>query len=210
MSGADLFAQIADERRGLADLFAAASEQDLRARSLCPAWTVHDVLAHLVTPLAVGLPRMVLAVALAGGDFDRANRRVTRRLARRSREDLVDALRRGADSRFTPPGAGPEAPLVDVLVHGLDVRRPLGVRREVPAARARPALSFLLTAPKGLVPAGLLDGVRVEVEDVDLRHGNGAPVRGPADDVLLVLTGRRAGLDGLTGAGADLLARRLG
>lgn len=205
----DLFAEIADERRSLADLFAGLDAGQLRTRSLCPAWTVQDVLAHLVMPVAVGLPRMVLAVALAGGNFDRANDRVTRRLGRRSRDDLVEALRRGADSRFTPPGAGPEAPLVDVLVHGLDARRPLGVPRDVPAERVRPALSFLLTAPKGLVPAGLLDGVRVEVDDVDLRYGEGAVVRGSVEDLLLVLTGRPAGLAGLGGEGADLLTRRL-
>ncbi|MBB2922205.1 maleylpyruvate isomerase family mycothiol-dependent enzyme [Cellulomonas cellasea] len=118
----DAFDEIADERRALAEQLAALTPEQQTTRSLCEAWSVHDVLAHLIMPLEVSTPRIVLAVLLAGGNFDRANERVTRRLARRPFAEIVEVLHRKADARFTPPGSGPEAPLLDVLVHGLDIR----------------------------------------------------------------------------------------
>ncbi len=170
---------------------------------------MHDVVAHLVAPLEVSLPRFALAVLVAGGNFDRANDRVTRRLARRPFAELVDVLHRGADARFTPPGSGPEAPLVDVLVHGLDVRRPLGLRREVPHHRARTALTFLVGAPAGFVPKGALDGLRFVADDLDWSHGTGPTVSGDADALLLACTGRTAALEFLRGDGAPVLRERI-
>jgi uncharacterized protein (TIGR03083 family) len=98
------------------DQLAALSPEQQATRSLCRAWSVHDVLAHLVMPLEVSVPKVVVSVLLSGGNFDRANVRITRRLAQRPFADLLEVLRRKADTRFTPPGSGPEAPLVDVLV----------------------------------------------------------------------------------------------
>jgi uncharacterized protein (TIGR03083 family) len=205
----DLFAEIADERRTLADQLADLTPQRQTTPSLCAAWTVHDVLAHLVMPLEVSVPRVVLAVLLSRGDFDRANRRVTRTLARRSFADLRRTLHAGADARFTPPGSGPQAPLVDVLVHGADVRRPLGLHHDVPAPRARAALEFLSTSPRGFVPKGALTGLRLVAQDVGFAHGDGPEVRGPADALLLAVTGRAAGLDDLAGEGVGVLRSRL-
>ncbi|SNT55732.1 hypothetical protein SAMN05421812_109265 [Asanoa hainanensis] len=41
--------------------------------------------------------------------------------------------------------------------------------------------------------------------DTPFRTGSGPLVEGPAIDILLLMTGRRVGLRGLTGPGADLL-----
>ena len=199
----------ADERRALADQLATLTPQQQATRSLCAAWSVHDVAAHLIMPMEVSVPRVVLAVLLAGGNFDRANERITRRLAQRPFAEVVDVLRRKADSRFTPPGSGPEAPLVDVLVHGLDIRRPLQLHRDIPEPRLRKALTFLMTAPSGLVPQGALTGLRFEAEDVDWAHGSGAVVRGTAGALLLAATGRAAALDSLVGGGVPVLRGRL-
>ena len=119
-------------------------------------------------------------------------------------------LRRKADSRFTPPGLGPEAPLPDLLVHGADIRRPLGLARDVPEQRLRTALTFVTTARGGgPVAKGRLDGSRFEATDVDWTHGSGPQVRGGAEDLLLAITGRTAVLDQLGGDGvaepADLI-----
>ncbi|GIG30006.1 maleylpyruvate isomerase family mycothiol-dependent enzyme [Cellulomonas marina] len=205
----DVFEEIADERRALAGQLAHLTPQQQATRSLCRAWSVHDVLAHLVMPLEVSTPRMVLAVFAAGGRFDRANERVTARLARRPFADLLQVLERKAGSRFTPPGAGPQAPLVDVLVHGLDIRWPLGLHRDVPAPRLREALTFLTTAPAGLVPKGALRGLRLEADDIDFAHGSGPVVRGTAQELLLAVTGRGAVLDSLAGEGVSVLRRRI-
>ncbi len=205
----DVFEEIADERRALADQVAPLTPEQRATRSLCPAWSVHDVVAHLVMPFEVSTPRLALAVLLAGGSFDQGSERVTRRLAQRPFAELVAVLRREAGTRFTPPGAGPEAPLVDVLVHGLDIRRPLGLHRDVPEPRLRAALTYLMTTPSGLVPKGALTGLRLEATDVDWAHGSGPVVRGTAEALLLVSTGRAAGLASVTGDGVPLLRGRI-
>lgn len=104
----------------MADLLSGLTREQLATPSLCAQWTVHDVAAHLVVPLEVGLPRFALTVLACRGDVDRAVVHLTARQARRPVDELVEVLRRRAGSRSTPPGAGPEAPLTDLLVHGCD------------------------------------------------------------------------------------------
>jgi uncharacterized protein (TIGR03083 family) len=205
----DIFEEIADERRAVAEQLAALTPQQQATKSLCHAWSVHDVLAHLIMPLEVSTPKVVLAVLLAGGNFDRANERVTRRLARRPFAEIVDVLHRKAGSRFTPPGSGPEAPLLDVLVHGLDVRWPLQLHRDIPEPRLRKALAFVMTAPSGLVPKGALAGLRFEATDIEWVHGRGPVVSGTAETLLLAGTGRTAALNSLVGEGVAALHARL-
>lgn len=210
MPRVDTFAEIADERRGMADLAAGLTAGQLATPSLCSAWTVHDVLAHLVVPLEVGLPRFLLAMLVSRGNFDRANVRLTRELAARPAPELAEVLRSKADSRFTPPGSGPEAPLTDLVVHGLDVRRPLGLPREIPAERLRTALAFAVASPVGgAATKGALGGLRFEAEDLDWSSGSGPVVRGPADELLLAVTGRTTALDSLGGDGLPTLRSRL-
>ncbi|WP_129337124.1 maleylpyruvate isomerase family mycothiol-dependent enzyme [Cellulomonas endophytica] len=205
----DVFEEIADERRALALQLADLTPQQQASPSLCRPWTVHDVAAHLVMPLEVSTARLVLAVLRERGRFDRANVRVTARLARRPFTEIVDVLHRRAHVRFTPPGGGPEAPLLDVLVHGSDIRWPLGLHREVPEPRLVTALRFVGTAPAGLVPRGALAGLRLEAEDVGFAQGRGPVVRGPAQALLLAATGRAVALEVLHGPGVGTLRARL-
>ncbi len=206
----DTFAEIADERRGLAELVSGLTDEQWATRSLCSAWTVRDVVAHLVVPLEVGMPRFALAMLRARGNFDRANDRLARELARRPVGELVEVLRRKADSRFTPPGMGPEAPLTDLLVHGLDIRRPLGLPRELPPERLRTALTFAVSTPLGgSVTRDTLGDLRFAADDLDWAHGSGPAVTGPAEALLLAVTGRTAALRQLEGDGVPVLRSRL-
>ena len=205
----DTFAEIADERRGLAALMSGLTEEQQATQSLCSGWSVRDVVAHLVVPLEVGLPKFVLAMLACRGNFDRANVRLTREQARRPFGEIVEVLRRKADSRFTPPGSGPEAPLTDLLVHGLDIRWPLGLQRDIPEERLHKSLTFLTAAPVGAVVAkGTLDGLRFEANDIDWAHGSGPAVSGDAEAILLAITGRTTALDHLSGDGVPMLRNR--
>ncbi len=206
----DIFGEIADERRRMADLLSQLTVEQLRTPSLCRGWSVQDVAAHLVVPLEVSTTKFALAILRAGGSFDRANTRLAHEHGKRPVGDLIQVLRREAGSRFTPPGAGPEAPLTDLLVHGLDIRRPLQLDRELPAACVRTSLGFLTTrAGRGLTPKGALDGLRLVAEDIGWAHGDGPAVCGSAEALLLAMTGRRVALDQLAGDGSATLRARL-
>lgn len=204
------FAAIAEGRLTLADALEGLDDGQWATPSLCGDWTVRMVAAHLTAPWHVSATAMLWPMVRHGG-FHRANDVVTRRLAERPPAEIVADLREHADHRFTPPGFGPEMPLTDVLVHGLDVLRPLGLDRPPPADAARRVLDFVVT-PKGrrvLRSAGT-SGLALAATDLDWAHGEGAPVTGTVNDLLLVLAGRPAGLDGLTGDGVADLRRRLG
>ncbi len=208
--GVETFDEIADERRRLADLLSGLTPEQLAARSLCQEWTVHDVAGHLVVPLEVGVPKFLLTMVSCRGSFDRANVRLTRQQARRSIDEITGVLRRKAEMRFPPPGAGPEAPLTDLLVHGLDIRWPLRLTRDVPEARLQKALTFLTSTPaRGVVPRGARDGLRFEADDIDWSHGRGPEVRGGAEALLLAITGRTAALRLLGGDGLPVLHARM-
>src|SRR4051794_9963164 len=105
----DVWAAVGEERRGLADQLDRLTPEQWETPSLCGAWTVRDVAAHLVVPHTISIPQFLLTFARAGGSFERANVAMTARAARRPTAELVSEIRRFADSRFAPPGMGPGA-----------------------------------------------------------------------------------------------------
>jgi len=207
----DTFALVTAERRRLADALDVLEPDDWDRPSLCSGWSVHIVAAHLNAPWTVSTPKMLLAIVRSGG-LDRGFDRVARDIAGTlDPQACVAGLRSHADSRFTPPGAGPEAPLSDVIVHGADMLQPLGRSVDVAPEALGVSLSWLARGrSKGFVPPGRVDGLRFEATDLDLRCGTGtALVRGPAVALCGALCGRRAHLDRLSGDGLGTLSGRI-
>lgn len=205
-----VYDMLVDERRRIADLLDSLSDEQWRRQSLCDAWTVHDVAAHLVTFLRFGQAKIYYCVVLRGADFDRFNVELTRREARRDRAEIIARLRRWADSRTTIPRSGFDPVLADVVLHDLDVRRPLGLPREVREDRWSVTFNHLVKQPAlGYGMGSRLQGLRVETTDTGWAHGSGPLVRGTAESVLLGISGRAIGPDELEGDGVPLLARRV-
>lgn len=208
----DTFAMIAAERRALCDEMATWADEQWATPSLCAGWTVRDVAGHLLTPFTVSNLRFAGGMLTSGFSFTKASDRFARAEAARPVDEIVATFRAHADSRFTPPGNGPEAPLTDVLVHGQDMRRPLGLAHAFAPEHLVRSLEFVKGSPFGFVPRRRLDGLRFVASDLDWSAGpdDGAAVEGPGEALLLAITGRAAALDDLAGPGVDLLRRRLG
>ena len=202
-----IFGAIAEERRELADLLETLSEEQWDAPSLCGAWTVRDVAAHLVVPLIRPLRESVAAFAGAKGNLDKMNISIAAYVARSHGEHLADLLREHAGSRFAPPFVGPRAPLTDIIVHGQDIRRPLGLRRTFDPERQLAVLECLMwpAVARGIFHRRVK--ARWETTDLDWSSGEGPVIRGPAEAVMLALTGRLAAVAELSGDGVDLLPR---
>ncbi len=207
----DVWAEVASARRELADYLETLDESAWNEQSLCAKWKVRDVVGHLNMPLTTPVPKIALAVATNGFNFDKANDKLSRKIsASSSPADMVAVLRAKADKRIKPPGAGPEAPLTDITVHTSDIRRPLGAPPLVPGNRAEAILDFLTkTKAQGFVGKGWREGLRFEATDVEWSYGEGAVVRGPAEALILALSGRRVALDDLEGDGVEVLRSRL-
>ncbi|MFT4128079.1 MAG: maleylpyruvate isomerase family mycothiol-dependent enzyme [Gordonia sp. (in: high G+C Gram-positive bacteria)] len=201
---------IADERERVADFAAQLSTDDLAAQSLCEAWTVRDVLGHLLMPLVTPMPRVVLAMARHRFDFNKASIGLSRRVGERPLDDLVAGLREHARDEFTPPGLPLDAPPTDLLVHGQDMARPIGRELDPPVGSVLIGLDFI-TGPKGVkaFPVADLQGYRMVATDGDWARGDGPEISGRALDLLLCLTGRSEPLSELAGRGVAVLAQRL-
>jgi mycothiol maleylpyruvate isomerase-like protein len=76
-------ARTAANRRLLADFFDGLDEDQLRERSLCDAWTVREILGHLVMPLTGSVGAFLRQVVQARGSLDRASVAVASEIARR-------------------------------------------------------------------------------------------------------------------------------
>jgi uncharacterized protein (TIGR03083 family) len=203
---------IADERRRVARLIEGLSPAQLAASSLCVGWTVRDVAGHLLMPLVTPLPRFALAMIGNGFNFNRANRILSERVARRPVQDIADGLRRNADHAFKPPGMTHTAPLSDLLIHQQDIRRPLGLPPELMPEPLTVCLGVVASSAERssmLVPKGCTDGLRLEATDLDWTRGEGPVVRGTGEALLLALAGRSIALADLDGEGADVLRSRL-
>ncbi|MCC3326271.1 maleylpyruvate isomerase family mycothiol-dependent enzyme [Nocardia abscessus] len=198
------------ERLGVADFLDELDDHEWAADSLCPGWTVHDVSAHLTLSNRVTLGATIVGVVRARGDWNRMTERMARdRASRYTPAELIAQLREGAGWTRRAPGAGPLDPLVDTMIHGQDIARPLGRRRDMPAEQAVVALEHVLRSPF-YGSKKRLRGVRVVATDAEWSAGTGTEeIHGPLSDLLLLATGRAAGLAGVTGTGVQRLAEAL-
>ena len=163
----DPFAPIATQRRALADVLAGLTAEQWEVRSLCDAWTVHQLAGHMVVPFQVGIPRVVLEMGKALGNFSKANVALAMRAAEAPPEEIVAALRANADSHFTPPGHDWHVPLADTYVHTQDICIPLGIEAPADPAQWPVILDFLMSKKaRGVFVGRPLPAVRFSATDV--------------------------------------------
>lgn len=200
---------IADERRRMADLVDSLDSRQLETRSLCAAWSVKEVVGHLVAAVAAANSSALLLLVRSGFKIHQANARLASKMAGRPAGELAAMLRAHADNPFRPPIVGHPGQLTDLQVHGQDIRRPLGLPQELRPDRLRVSLDFLVGGRAvGFVPRRRPAGLRFEATDLDWAWGDGPLIRGTGEAVLLALTGRRAALPDLSGDGVAELRRR--
>ncbi|MEV4538470.1 maleylpyruvate isomerase family mycothiol-dependent enzyme [Asanoa sp. NPDC049518] len=200
----ELWRVVDDQRRTLADQLEELSDEEWRRQSLCAEWTVRDVTAHL-TQQHVTLGTLLVGVARARGNAARANRLAIDAKAAEPTAALIAEIRGHIGSRRHVPVVTENEALIDVVVHGQDIMIPLGRRHDVPAHAAAAAAARIWSRPWLFKAMKSLRGYGFAATDTAFRAGSGPLVRGPAIDILLLMTGRRVGLRGLTGPGADAL-----
>ncbi|MEV0320611.1 maleylpyruvate isomerase family mycothiol-dependent enzyme [Streptomyces sp. NPDC050658] len=187
----DIKASIAAERQELADLLDALSPEQWDAPSLCAGWRVREVAAHMSLGFRYSLPRTVAELVKARGSLHRMTDRGARAdAAAFSTDRLAAFLRDNAGHPWQPPMAGIEGALGHDVVHGLDISVALGLGRRVPLDRVRILLKKV--TPKSTKFFGAdVGGVELRADDLDWSYGSGPPLTGAAQDVLLVLYGRK-------------------
>src|SRR3954452_1813067 len=199
--------QAQGERAELLELLESLTPAEWRSASLCAGWTVHDVVAHMLSYEELDLRQ--LGSRFARGWFlpDRINALGLAEYRERTPEELVALLRRHLRPQGLAAAMGGAVGLTDALIHQQDIRRPLGRPRTVRPDRLVPVLRTALFAP---ILRGVLRvwDVRLVATDLDWSFGRGPEVRGTGEALLMAVAGRRGLADELSGPGAERVLRR--
>ncbi|HZC51220.1 MAG TPA: maleylpyruvate isomerase family mycothiol-dependent enzyme [Mycobacterium sp.] len=196
----DLWTTIAAERGALADDLANLTPAQWDTPSLCNEWTVRDIVAHLSATASLNPGTFFLNMAKAGFNFDRfANAQIDKHRGPDPAATLSE-FRAVRDSTSAPPGPKTSW-LGEVVVHGEDLRRPLGISHTYPPDAVREAIDFFKGSNMLIGSKKRVAGLALNATDDDWRHGEGEAVEGPLLSLLLAMTGRAAGCDDLAGPG---------
>ena len=188
MNTDEIWRCVDDQRSELAGVLEGLNSEQWTAASLCDGWRVRDVAAHL-THSHMHPVQAIFEAAKSGLRFNAMIRRLGRE-DRRSQSEIAAALRAMAGSRKKVPGTSVQQPLIELLVHGQDITVPLGIDRPMPidaaleAAKRLSGMTFPLNAQQRLA------GVRLVATDADFAAGEGAEVRVPIREIVMILAAR--------------------
>ena len=120
---------------------------------------------------------------------------------------LLEDFRAAVLCRTHLPGLSSLSMLEDIVIHQMDIRRPLEQQRCVPGRII--AVAGDLWTNRFFSGPQLFQGIRATATDADWWAGSGLEVTGPVEALVLTLAGRFATLDQLQGDGmATLLPHR--
>jgi uncharacterized protein (TIGR03083 family) len=197
---------VAQQRHDLAALLEALTPQQWEPPSLCPAWRVRDVAAHVALTPQLTFGRLLRGAVRAGGNPHRTAAETAIRHAQRPTAQIVQEIHDHADHRDLRWPLDGRNVLFDLLVHTQDIARPLGLDRPMDPAAARAGLDRVWEMGWPFGARRKLAAVGLRATDTEWAAGAGPEVSGRTEDLLLLATGRlHAVQDRLTGPGMGAL-----
>jgi uncharacterized protein (TIGR03083 family) len=184
------------------------SDPQWSTQSLCSAWTVRDVLAHMTTTAKMTPGRFFGKFAGTGFQFNAMNEKGVKQELGATPADTLARFKAQLDRTTAPPGPL-DAMVGEIVIHSQDIRRPLGIAHTYQPEALTLVGDFVIRGNLLLGGKRRSTGLTLVATDVDWTRGSGPEVRGPLASIILALTGRKAGLADLTGDGVAILAGRL-
>ena len=203
----DIWPTVHAERKALAADLSGLEDDKWSTPSLCEGWTVRDVLAHM-TATAKITPATFFPKLLASG-FSLGKLQAKDIEAERGATpaETLSHFREIETSSKHPPG--PTATwLGEVIVHGEDIRRPLGIRHDYPKDALIQVAEFYKGSNLVIGCKKRIAGLHLRATDADWSHGEGPEVAGPMVALLTVMAGRMDAMADLSGDGVAVLAGR--
>ena len=209
----DTWEMVDADRAELADLTDTLTPEQWDAPTLCTAWKVRDVIAHVTDGATLTKPQTLGIAAKYGFRINKLLNDEAIKGGKRPVPELCTAWRETVGSRRTPPGVNAAGMLTDELIHQQDIRRALGIPRQIPADRLRVVLDETAKTGRSYLPAAKrIKGLHLRATDLDWETGkpDGEEVTGPAEALVMAMAGRPAALAELSGPGVATLRTRMG
>ena len=207
MTGVDVWPVVHRERKALAEDLVPLTEEQWSTSSLCPRWTVRNVLAHMsgtaqITP-ATFLPKLIGS----GFSFERLQAKGIAANLGTSGADTLSHFEAIVASEKRPPGPK-DTILGETIIHAEDIRRALGIAHKYPPDAVVELADFFKGSNMIIGTKNRINGLRLNASDTDWSHGSGPEVSGPMLSLLMAMTGRKPVLQALSGDGVATLRER--
>ena len=195
------------ERKALSDDLVSLTAEQWQLRTECPAWDVHDMLAHLVSAATMTPPKFVARMATAGFNFAKYADREVRREGAGGPDATLTRFNEVLNSTSAPPGPK-ETWLGEVIVHSDDIRRAVGITHTYRVDDLATVLAFYAGSNPIIHGKDRVAGLTMKASDADVSVGSGPIVEGPLLALVRATTGRTSALDELSGPGVEVLRNR--
>jgi uncharacterized protein (TIGR03083 family) len=207
MKSGEIWKYIHAERAQMADTWAGLSPSQWAAASWCEGWSVQNTAGHILAAAEQTPANFYKEMISAGLRFNVFADRAARRLAAIGPDELVRRLRARTSTTNHPP-APVMAMLGEIVVHGEDIRRPLGREHRLPEDALVAVADSWKNSNLLIGAKRRISGLRLRATDAEWVHGDGPEVSGPLISLILAMTGRKAVHPDLTGEGLATLGNR--
>lgn len=202
----DTWSLIHAERAALVTDLANLTGEQWATPSLCSGLTVREVLAHLTAGARLTRLRWLAGVIRCRFDFDKQH---AVRLAEQLGSNAAETLERFSGTVTSTTRPLPVlAMLGEAIVHGEDIRRPLGIRRDYPIEVVTLVADYYASSDLTVGSKERIGGLRLVATDGPFAAGSGALVSGTTLALVMAMTGRTAHCAELEGDGAAELRDR--
>ena len=199
-------ARVADYRCTVADAFETLTHEQWESPSWCSGWRVRDVLGHLVHNAEASRVSMVREVIRHPIRPDRGLDLIARQLGDEPVPALAQRLREARDGGVHVIGFPAAVGLGDVLVHGNDALRALGLEFGVDPDDAVAVLNAYRRVGGLIFHARPYGNVRLVATDASWSFGKGPEVTGRAIDLVMLMANRQQIVGTLSGPGVSDVA----
>jgi uncharacterized protein (TIGR03083 family) len=207
MPSSNIWPAVHAERAALAQDLGSLSEEQWSSASLCNDWTVRDTLAHMTGTAKISGATFFPKLAASGFKLTslQAKDIVTEKGG--STSDTLSRFSSIVDSVKHPPGPL-DTWLGETIIHGEDIRRPLGITHAYPTDAVVLVADFYKGSNLVVGAKKRISGLQLRATDADWSHGSGPEVTGPILSLVMAMTGRHQAMGDLSGEGVATLMER--
>jgi uncharacterized protein (TIGR03083 family) len=203
----EIWSNIHAERENLVETLKSLTAEQWSAPTWCGAWNVKEVVGHVLGAAEQTTFNFYKELAGAGFSFNVFAERGAKKLAALEPSELIERLEARTTTTNHPP-APVIAMLGEIIVHGDDIRRPLGMTHHSPEAALIAVADNWKKSNLLIGSKRRITGVQLQATDATWSHGTGPLVSGPLQSLVLAMTGRKGALPDLSGEGVAVLASR--